>query len=80
MKTPPLSPYGVFSGQLFQYSAGPSLIAFESSPQATSIATTKKCILIGGLSDGPIPCPYTKLLEDKCHSLGWSLVQVCSCV
>ena len=28
-----------------------------------------------GLSDGPIPTPYSKLLEEKCHSLGWSLVQ-----
>ena len=78
---PPLSPYGVFSGQLFQYSVNPSLIAFESSPSTTSplLATpsscSSKCILLGGLSDGPIPTPYTKLLETKCHSLGWSLVQ-----
>mmetsp|Transcript_1272 Transcript_1272/g.2703 ORF Transcript_1272/g.2703 Transcript_1272/m.2703 type:complete len:338 (-) Transcript_1272:179-1192(-) len=85
MKSPPLSPYGVFAGQLFQYSTNPSLVAFESSPpiaalnliqsgQITSQASNK-CILLGGLSDGPIPTPYTKLLEEKCHSLGWSLVQ-----
>ncbi len=88
---PPLSPYGVFSGQLFQYSANPSLIAFESSPPSLTLPTTQpstsssradypsncsnKCILLGGLSDGPIPTPYTKLLETKCHSVGWSLVQ-----
>ena len=29
---PPLSPYGVFSGTLFQYSSSPSLTAFESLP------------------------------------------------
>lgn len=90
MKSPPLSPYGVFAGQLFQYSTSPSLIAFESlpSPILSSQATTQseqivssttqssnKCILLGGLSDGPIPTPYAKLLEEKCHSLGWSLVQ-----
>jgi len=67
---PPLSPYGVFSGQLFQYKSNPALIAFESASQSNN-----KCILIGGLSDGPIPTPYSKLLEEKCHSLGWSLVQ-----
>ena len=80
MKSPPLSPYGVFSGQLFQYSTNPSLIAFESSPTPLSNADLlpqcrSKCILLGGLSDGPIPTPYTKLLEEKCHSLGWSIVQ-----
>lgn len=89
---PPLSPYGVFAGQLFQYNVNPSLVAFESSPPSPSsmavisastspsgccnnINNNNKCILLGGLSDGPIPTPYTKLLETKCHSLGWSLVQ-----
>ena len=73
---PPLSPYGVFSGTLFQYSSSPSLIAFESLPPPPADKTCKnKCILIGGLSDGPIPTPYTKLLEEECHTLGWSLVQ-----
>ncbi|KAL7531438.1 hypothetical protein ACHAXR_004043 [Thalassiosira sp. AJA248-18] len=87
MKSPPLSPYGVFAGQLFQYSANPALIAFESppiSPQTNSntipsdeqiAQSCNKCILLGGLSDGPIPTPYAKLLEKKCHTLGWSLVQ-----
>lgn len=77
MKTPPLSPYGVFAGQLFQYSTNPSLIAFESLPPSSTAqhVAANKCILIGGLSDGPIPTPYAKLLEEKCHSLGWSLVQ-----
>lgn len=70
---PPLSPYGVFSGTLFQYSSNPSLIAFESLPLDDT--RKNKCILIGGLSDGPIPTPYTKLLEEECHNLGWSLVQ-----
>jgi len=30
---------------------------------------------LGGLSDGLLPTPYTEMLEKKCHSLGWSLVQ-----
>ena len=83
---PPLSPYGVFSGSLFQYSSSPSLIAFESLPPPPTPLKTddidkacsskkNKCILIGGLSDGPIPTPYTKLLETECHNLGWALVQ-----
>lgn len=74
---PPLSPYGVFTGTLFQYSSSPSLIAFESLPPPPNNddICKNKCILIGGLSDGPIPTPYTKLLETECHNLGWSLVQ-----
>ena len=81
---PPLSPYGVFRGTLFQYSSSPSLIAFESLPPSPPTSNdddnflhknNKKCILIGGLSDGPIPTPYTKLLETECHNLGWALVQ-----
>lgn len=67
---PPISPYGIFSGNLFQYKSFPSLVAFESSPPSKN-----KCILIGGLSDGLIPTPYTKDLETACHELGWSLVQ-----
>lgn len=58
--------------QLFQYHA--NLVAFESSPPLTT-PSRNKCILIGGLSDGLIPVPYTSDLEQECHSLGWSLVQ-----
>jgi len=74
------SPYGVFTGQLFQYCSSPSLIAFESSPPSlgqtlSQSICNQKCILLGGLSDGPIPTPYTKQLEQSCHNMGWSLVQ-----
>jgi hypothetical protein len=69
---PPLSPYGTFAGSLFQYSR--NLVAFESAPPAGP-PPTRKCILIGGLSDGLIPTPYTKKLEEACHVQGWSLVQ-----
>lgn len=67
---PPLSPYGTFQGTLFQYAAPDSnnLVAFESDPSCP-----RKCILLGGLSDGLIPTPYAKELEQK--ALGWSLVQ-----
>jgi pimeloyl-ACP methyl ester carboxylesterase len=72
--SPPLSPYGTFAGDLFQYAR--NLVAFESSPSSLLQTTTsKKCILIGGLSDGLIPTPYTQNLEQACHDLGWSLVQ-----
>jgi hypothetical protein len=57
--------------QLFQYHA--NLVAFESSPLLKP--SRRKCILIGGLSDGLIPTPYTSDLEKECHTLGWSLVQ-----
>lgn len=76
--TPPLSPYGTFQGSLFQYSG--NLVAFESSPppissNVDSPASAQKCILLGGLSDGLIPTPYTASLEQACHLHGWSLVQ-----
>ena len=81
---PPLSPYGTLQGTLFQYSTFPSLVAFESCPPTVAAAAaadeaatlpSKKCILIGGLSDGLLPVPYTKQLETACHERGWSLVQ-----
>uniref|UniRef100_A0A7R9WYK8 DUF1749-domain-containing protein n=1 Tax=Craspedostauros australis TaxID=1486917 RepID=A0A7R9WYK8_9STRA len=79
-QAPPLSPYGTFTGALFQYAR--NLVAFESlPPAATQLQESDgnlpkhKCILIGGLSDGLIPTPYTKSLESACHNLGWSLVQ-----
>jgi pimeloyl-ACP methyl ester carboxylesterase len=39
---PPLSPYGTFSGDLFQYNSFPSLVAFESSlsPAPSPIVST----------------------------------------
>lgn len=49
-------------------------MAFES-PAPSPTPSRGKCILIGGLSDGLIPTPYTSDLERECHSLGWSLVQ-----
>jgi pimeloyl-ACP methyl ester carboxylesterase len=61
------SPYGTFQGTLFQYS-GTNLVAFESNP-----SSSKKIILLGGLSDGLILTPYTKLIEEK--AIDWSLVQ-----
>lgn len=67
---PQISPYGTFQGSLFQYQVFPSLVAFESTPSLPN-----KCILVGGLSDGLIPTPYTKDLETACHDVGWSLVQ-----
>jgi len=72
---PPVSPYGVFHGTLFQYSSSPSLVAFESVSSLNQPNNNNKCILLGGLSDGLIPLPYTKLLEETCHSIGWSLIQ-----
>ena len=70
---PPLSPYGIFNGDLFQYSR--NLVAFESTPRTTDILPKCKCILVGGLSDGLIPTPYTKQLEEACHAESWSFIQ-----
>jgi len=66
-------------GELFGYA--PGRVAFESPPflaaGATSGAThsSNKCILLGGLSDGLMPVPYTAALEQALSSTNWSLVQ-----
>ena len=74
---PPLSPYGTFTGDLFQY--GRNRVAFESPPPAATDRgapwSPHKCILIGGLGDGLIPVPYTDGLQRVCNETGWSLVQ-----
>lgn len=82
--------YGTFTGDLFLYGSDRRLAAFESphvaiAPSSPGPATTtsstatisnnKKCILLGGLSDGLIPVPYTKLLEECCMEHGFTLVQ-----
>jgi len=69
---PPLSSYGTLHGTIFQYSR--NLVAFETSADPAA-PPRKACILIGGLSDGLLPTPYTEPLEKACHALGWSLVQ-----
>eukprot|EP00980_Cylindrotheca_fusiformis_P010454 scaffold2322_cov135-Cylindrotheca_fusiformis.AAC.13 len=70
----PFAEYGVLTGQLFLYGAGRA--AFESQPTLPDLdLKPKKCILVGGLSFGLCPVPYTQDLEDTCQENGWSLVQ-----
>ena len=70
---PPISPYGTLQGSLFCYHN--NLAAFESVPPSPDgRPTSKKCVLIGGLSDGLMPTPYTADLEKECHKWGWSFV------
>lgn len=83
--TAPFSNYGLLDGQLFLYAGGRA--AFETSPiqdarargvgepSSDSKLSTKKCILLGGLSDGLLPVPYTQILADACLESQWSLVQ-----
>ena len=87
---PPLSNYGILTGQLFLYGAGRAAFESSSSPKPPQSPLTveeteetesyyyssqKKCILLGGLSDGLCPVPYTQDLEDACRKNSWSLVQ-----
>ncbi|GAX28541.1 hypothetical protein FisN_12Hh091 [Fistulifera solaris] len=66
----PVSPYGTLTGDLFSYTMTPTnLVAFETSPSRPS-----KCILLGGLSDGLLPTPYTQGLSEQLPK-HWSLVQ-----
>lgn len=70
------SSYGTLQGDLFRYTAT-GLVAFESPPSSSSLSSSnKKCILLGGLSDGLIPVPYTQMLHEACIDCqGWTLVQ-----
>ena len=56
-------------------SKNPQYIAKAMATTAIANLSPKKCILLGGLSDGMLPVPYTSLLEDICHEHQWSLVQ-----
>ncbi|KAL3915314.1 MAG: hypothetical protein SGILL_005713 [Bacillariaceae sp.] len=71
---------------LFLYAGGRA--AFESPlPQNSDgrrsnnnnnkadLSSPNKCILLGGLSDGLLPVPYTQHLADICQQHEWSLVQ-----
>lgn len=71
----PFAHYGILSGQLFLYGQGRA--AFESPIMSSTESSLppKKCILVGGLSDGLCPVPYTRDLEQACHQHNWSLVQ-----
>ena len=71
--TPPLST--TIPGVLFKYSQFPSLTAFESPIINNQLLSPNKCILLGGLSDGLIPTPYTELLQQECEWSNWSLIQ-----
>lgn len=98
--TPPFANYGILSGQLFLYGQGRAAFESPAAAAATSFQGSaagvvplpkKKCILIGGLSDGLLPVPYTQALEDKiveCNKIindkknddndennSWSLIQ-----
>jgi pimeloyl-ACP methyl ester carboxylesterase len=72
-------------GQLFPYAEN-SRVAFESpllqqdddddDSSTLPLLSPRKCVLLGGLSDGLWPVPYTVRLERACRDAGcWSLVQ-----
>ena len=74
----PLSSSSSLTGQLFNYganrvafeslvSASPSAVIsslFPSIPSSPVMPPPNKCILLGGLSDGLIPVPYTQALSE----------------
>jgi pimeloyl-ACP methyl ester carboxylesterase len=69
------------TGHLFPYAR--NRVAFESFPSSLESTTTtgdsvqipNKCILLGGLSDGLWPVPYTTQLLDALPTNNWSLIQ-----
>jgi alpha-beta hydrolase superfamily lysophospholipase len=70
----PYANYGQLSGQLFLYAQGRA--AFETTIAGGGAElSSNKCILLGGLSDGLLPVPYTQRLADACQEHDWSLVQ-----
>ena len=83
--TPSLTSYGTFTGDLFLYASGRAAFESPSAPLSSNNininnndkirSRKKKCILVGGLSDGLIPTPSSKLLEECCIEHGFSLVQ-----
>lgn len=66
-----LTPSPSLQGELFCYARG--RVAFESPTAQES--SPRKCILLGGLSDGLMPVPYVGPLESVLVAKDWSLVQ-----
>jgi pimeloyl-ACP methyl ester carboxylesterase len=61
---------------LLSSSSPPTSVGDGATVVTPGVATKKnKCILVGGLSDGLLPLPYTQALERVCDENGWSLVQ-----
>ncbi|GMH32566.1 hypothetical protein BSKO_00400 [Bryopsis sp. KO-2023] len=56
-------------GALFRYGEESPQLAFQSNLHTSHV------VLVGGLTDGLIPVPYTELLSTTLDSMGWSLVQ-----
>lgn len=57
------------AGTLFQYKS--QLQAFESGP----VQAERKLVVLGGLSDGMLACPYVPQLAEALAAEGWSMVQ-----
>jgi pimeloyl-ACP methyl ester carboxylesterase len=57
------------AGVLFQYKS--QLQAFESGP----LLSERKLVVLGGLSDGMLACPYVPQLGASLAEEGWSIVQ-----
>jgi hypothetical protein len=88
---PTFGHYGLLTGQLFLYAQGraafespwqstipvatPSTSDHDVITSNNDLLSTRKCILLGGLSDGLLPVPYTQRLEEVCCQHQWSLVQ-----
>ena len=56
-------------GHLFQYAPGRQAFASQPPPFA------RCAILVGGLSDGMLACPYAPALTDALAKEGWATVQ-----
>lgn len=57
------------AGVMYQW--GMNKVAFESA----AVGSTNKLIVLGGLTDGLMPCEWVVPLSHAAHELGWALVQ-----
>jgi pimeloyl-ACP methyl ester carboxylesterase len=71
-----------FESPILPFSTPQPLLSSSSASVGADFALTtpvtmkrNKCILVGGLSDGLLPLPYTQALEQVCQANDWSLVQ-----
>mmetsp|Transcript_22399 Transcript_22399/g.43932 ORF Transcript_22399/g.43932 Transcript_22399/m.43932 type:complete len:357 (+) Transcript_22399:325-1395(+) len=61
----------MLEGRLLEYWPSKRLVAFESGACGSSSVV----ILLGGLTDGLVPTPYTKVLDERLKEAGHALVQ-----
>ena len=65
----------MMTGTLLQYGQGRQCFVSGPGGAGGGVVGAKVCVVLGGLSDGLLACPYAPALSEALGRLGWSTVQ-----